>query len=77
VEPFKALISVRDAQGGQTRPRGTVKEYGSDLPLDNSMLRILTVVQQFMTEFSGAASEEEKIVTVTKIFSNLMKQNDH
>jgi hypothetical protein len=30
-----------------------------------------------MTEFSGAGSEEEKIVAITKIVSNLMKQNDH
>jgi hypothetical protein len=39
------------------------------LPLDN-MLRIVTVVQQFKTEFSSAVSEEEKIVL------NLQKQND-
>jgi hypothetical protein len=45
-------------------------------PLDNSMLRIVTVVQQFMTEFTGAVSEE-KIIVITKIVSNLMKQNDH
>jgi hypothetical protein len=30
-----------------------------------------------MTEFSGAMSEEDKIVAITKIVSNLMKQNDH
>jgi hypothetical protein len=30
-----------------------------------------------MTEFNGAMSEEEKIVAITKIVSNLMKQNDH
>jgi hypothetical protein len=26
---------------------------------------------------NGAVSEEEKIVAITKIFSNLMKQNNH
>jgi hypothetical protein len=39
--------------------------------------RIVTIIQQFITEFSGAVSEEEKIVAITKIVSNLMKQNDH
>jgi hypothetical protein len=41
------------------------------------MLRTVTVVQQFMTEFNGAVSEEEKIVAITKIILNLVKQNDH
>jgi hypothetical protein len=31
------------------------------------MLRIVTVIQQFMTEFNGAVSEEEKVVAITKI----------
>jgi hypothetical protein len=30
-----------------------------------------------MIEFNGAVSEKEKIVAITKIVSNLMKQNDH
>jgi hypothetical protein len=30
------------------------------------MLRIVAAVQQFMTEFNGAVSEEEKIVAITK-----------
>jgi hypothetical protein len=30
-----------------------------------------------MTEFNGAVSEEEKIVGITKIVLNLMKQNGH
>jgi hypothetical protein len=41
------------------------------------MLRIVTAVQQLMTEFNGAVSEEEKTVAITKIVLNLMKQNDH
>jgi hypothetical protein len=41
------------------------------------MLRIVTVVQKFMTELKGAVSEQEKIVVITKIFLNLMKLNDH
>jgi hypothetical protein len=55
------------------------KQQVSQLPLDNStsMLRIVTVIQQFMTEVNGAVSEEEKIVAITKIILNLMKQNDY
>jgi hypothetical protein len=49
----------------------------NSLPLDNSMLRIVAAVQQFMTEFNGAVSEEEKIVAITKTVLNLMTQNDH
>jgi hypothetical protein len=41
------------------------------------MLRVVTVVQQIMTEFSGAVSEEGKRVAITKIVLNIMKQNDH
>jgi hypothetical protein len=41
------------------------------------MLRVVTVVQQIMTEFNGAVSEEDKIVAITKIVLNLMKHNGH
>jgi hypothetical protein len=40
------------------------------------MLRIVAAVQQFMTEFNGAVSEEEKIVVITQNVSHLMTQND-
>jgi hypothetical protein len=39
------------------------------------MFRVVTDVQQIMTEFSGAVSEEQKILAITKIVLNLMKQN--
>jgi hypothetical protein len=41
------------------------------------MLRVVTAVQQIMTEFNGALSEEDKIVAITKIVLNLMKQDGH
>jgi hypothetical protein len=41
------------------------------------MSRILTVVEQFMIEFKGAVSEEEKTMAITKMFLNLIKQNGH
>jgi hypothetical protein len=49
----------------------------NSLPLDNSMLRTVAAVQQLMTEFNGAVPEEEKIVAITKIVLNLIKQNDY
>jgi hypothetical protein len=41
------------------------------------MLRVVTAVQQIMTQFNDAVSEEDKIVAITKIVLNLMKQNGH
>jgi hypothetical protein len=57
---------------GQSVPAPIV----SSQPLD-SMLRVVTVVQQIMTEFNGAVSEEDKIVAINKIVLNLTKHNDH
>jgi hypothetical protein len=45
-------------------------------PVDN-MLKVVTVVQQIMTEVSGAQSQEEQIVAITKIVLKLMNQNGH
>jgi hypothetical protein len=36
----------------------------NNLTLNNIMLRTVIAVQQFMTEFEGAVSEEEKLVKV-------------
>jgi hypothetical protein len=41
------------------------------------MLKVVTVVQQIMTDVSGALSEEEQIVAITKTVLKLMYQNDH
>jgi hypothetical protein len=48
----------------------------SSQPIDN-MLRVVTVVQQIMTEVSGAQSQEEQIVVITKIVLKLMNQKGH
>jgi hypothetical protein len=37
----------------------------------------VTALQQIMKEFNGAMSEEDKIMAITKIVLNLMKQNGH
>jgi hypothetical protein len=41
------------------------------------MFRVVTAVEQIMTEFNGAVSEEDKIVAITKSVLNLMKQDGH
>jgi hypothetical protein len=38
---------------------------------------VVTVVQQIMTESNGAVLEGHKILAITKIVLNLMKQNGH
>jgi hypothetical protein len=38
---------------------------------------MVTAVQQIITEFNGAVSEEDKIVAITKIVLNLIKQDGH
>jgi hypothetical protein len=39
------------------------------------MVRVVSAVQQIMTELSGAVSEEAKILAITTIVFNLMKEN--
>jgi uncharacterized tellurite resistance protein B-like protein len=40
------------------------------------MFKVVAMVfQQIMTELSGAESEEDRIVAITKIVSKLMNQN--
>jgi hypothetical protein len=48
----------------------------SSVSLDN-MFKVATVVQQIMTEFSGAVSAKAKRVAITKIVLNLMNKNGH
>jgi hypothetical protein len=42
---------------------------------NNDILKVATVGQQIITERSGAMSEKDKILFITKIVLNLMKQN--
>jgi hypothetical protein len=41
------------------------------------MFKVANVVQQIMTELSEAVSEKDKVVVITKIALNLVKQNGH
>jgi hypothetical protein len=41
------------------------------------MFKVAAIVEQNVTELNGAVSEGSKIVAITKIVLNLMKQNGH
>jgi hypothetical protein len=40
-------------------------------------LTVIMIVQQIMTEFRGAVSEQDKLLAITKIVINLIKHNGH
>jgi hypothetical protein len=42
---------------------------------NNDMLKIAIVLQQIITEFSKTVSEKDKILVITEMVINLMKQN--
>jgi hypothetical protein len=60
----------------QKKGQSVQSPHVNSQPLDN-ILRVVIVVQRIMTEFNGAVSEEDKIMVITKIVLNLMKQNGH
>jgi hypothetical protein len=70
---------TRHRQQATTNP--TVQKTGQSVqaPTVNSdsleMYRALSVVEQNMAELKGAASEEDKFLSVAKILFKLMKQN--
>jgi hypothetical protein len=66
----KASAPSQEKETGQSVPAPDV----NSLPLDN-MFRVVNVVQQIMTQFTGAVSEEETILAITKTVLYLMKQN--
>jgi hypothetical protein len=41
----------------------------------NNMFKVAAIVQQIMTELNGAVTEEQKIVVITRIVLNVMKDN--
>jgi phage terminase large subunit-like protein len=42
---------------------------------NNDTFKVAIAVQQIMTELIGAMSEKDKIMVITKIVLNIMKQN--
>jgi hypothetical protein len=65
--------AVRDASY-KTGQSVQAKDVNSSL---NDMFKVAAIVQQNMTELSGAVTEEQKIVAITRIIFNLMKTNGH
>jgi hypothetical protein len=63
---------VQEQETGQSVQAPNVSSHSFD-----NMLKVVTVVQQLMTEVIGGLSEEEKIVAITKIVLKLMNQNGH
>jgi hypothetical protein len=72
VEKLSSSAATPQQPTGQSAQTSNV----NSLPLDN-MLRAITVVQQIMTELSGAVSKQDQIMAITKIVLNLMEQNGH
>jgi hypothetical protein len=71
VDQPRVQTSSKWQQAGQTAPAQIVNSS----PLDN-MVRVVAVVQQFMTEYNGALSKEAKIQAISKIVLTLLKEND-
>jgi hypothetical protein len=71
VDQPRVQTSSKWQQAGQSAPAQIVNSS----PLDN-MARVVTVVQQFMTEYNGAVSKEAKIHAISKILLTPLEQND-
>jgi hypothetical protein len=77
-DPPAGVKSSSPASGHQKKKAGQLVWAPTvNIQLLDNILRVETVVQQIMTEFNGAVSQEDKIVAITKIILNLMKQNGH
>jgi hypothetical protein len=60
-------------------PQQEIEKIGLSVQAPSSSnsdkLKVATVMQQIMTELSEPVSEEDKIIKITKMVCNLMKQN--
>jgi hypothetical protein len=74
--PTKAKQNIAAPALQQTTGQSVQAPHVSSQPFDN-MLKVVTVVQQIMTEVSDALSEEDKTVVTIKILLKLMNQNGH
>jgi hypothetical protein len=71
-ERIAPLFNPKHQMSGQSVQAPSVCTSSLD-----DMFKVAAIVQQIMTELNGAVSEESKIVAITKIVLNLMKQNGH
>jgi hypothetical protein len=65
-------------QGRKIRERGTsVCRWlqTADSLTNNDTLKVTTILRQIITELSEAVSEKDKIMIITKMVLNLLKQN--
>jgi hypothetical protein len=76
VPPEARKSSVPAPVQGQETGQSVQAPNVSSHPFHN-MLKVVTVVQQNMTEVSGVLSKEEEILAITKIVLKLMNQNGH
>ena len=60
---------IRNASPSQSVQANTINNSLND------MFKVATIVQQIMTELNGAVTEEQKIVAITRIVHNLIKEN--
>jgi hypothetical protein len=68
--PQPEPANTRQTETGQSVPAHTINSETAD------MVKIITVVQQIMTELNCAVSEEGNILAIIKIVFNLMNRND-
>jgi hypothetical protein len=66
------LITPKTQVSGQSAQASSATTSSLD-----DMFKVAAIVQQIMKEVNKAVSEENKIVAITKIVLNLMKQNGH
>jgi hypothetical protein len=76
-DPSTEVKLSTSASGQQQKEGQSVRAPTVNSQTFDNMLRVVTVVQQIMTEFNGAVSKEDKIGAITKIVLNLMNQNGH
>jgi hypothetical protein len=63
-------------EANQQVPSQSVQAHNANSSSVRNMFRVVTMIfQQIVTELSGAESEEDRIITITKIVLNAMKQN--
>jgi hypothetical protein len=72
-DPVTGTQARKPAPGHQKSGQSVPAPAVNSQPLDT--VRVVTVVQQIMTELSDAVSEEDKIMAITRIVLNLMKNN--
>jgi hypothetical protein len=72
-----AVISLTDRQPKQVRSQSVQAPNANSSSLNDIFKVVAKIFQQIVTELSGAVSEEDRIISLTKIVFKFMKQNGH